>query len=484
MVGGRTALGAAAVSILLLGASTSAAGPTAPPRRGNERGSALGTQLWVHRYNGSGDDFDYAHDVGVSPDGSRVFVTGTSSETGSGYEYATFAYDAATGSHIWKSLYTPLGGYEYGVALSVSPGGSKVFVTGSNGHGIATLGYDATTGSQLWASTTGGDQPYDIGVSPDGSRVFVTGGVYGPNGYDYVTAAYDSSNGAILWSSRYDGKVHYDDIPHALAVAPGGSTVFVTGGSVGPGFDCGAFHSGCMDFATVAYDASSGASRWVRRWSGPTGNSDTAMAIAMSPGGKRVFVTGLVDEGSSRWGDIGTLAYDTATGRQEWGVRYNDPDDNIDSPAAIAVSPGGSKVFVTGYSYQGLGDAYDYATVAYSASTGAQLWASRYDGTAVQAVDYAAAIAVSPEGSKVFVTGRSDDDGTNDDYATVAYDASTGAQLWASRYDGGGNPPDASDEAGAIALSPDGSTVFVTGESQGVGSGLAAYDYATVAYSA
>ncbi len=83
---------------------------------------------------------------------------------------------------------------------------------------------------------------------------------------------------------------------------------------------------------------------------------------------------------------------------------------------------------------------------------------------------------MSPDGSEVFVTGDSAES-TSDDYGTVAYDASTGAELWAKRYNGPGN---GYDQATALGVSPDGSEVFVTGGSAGSTSGE---DYATVAYS-
>src|SRR5207244_3613162 len=73
-----------------------------------------------------------------------------------------------------------------------------------------------------------------------------------------------------------------------------------------------------------------------------------------------------------------------------------------DDPAALAVASDGSSVFVTGGS-RGKGSRLDYATVAYDASTGRQLWASRYDGTAADD-DEAVAVGVDPSGSKVFVT--------------------------------------------------------------------------------
>ncbi len=62
--------------------------------------AATGAQLWVQRYNGSGNGYDYAYSVAVSPGGDRVFVTGTSQGLRSSNDYTTAAYDAATGAPL------------------------------------------------------------------------------------------------------------------------------------------------------------------------------------------------------------------------------------------------------------------------------------------------------------------------------------------------------------------------------------------------
>jgi DNA-binding beta-propeller fold protein YncE len=122
----------------------------------------------------------------------------------------------------------------------------------------------------------------------------------------------------------------------------------------------------------------------------------------------------------------------------------------------------------------------DYTTVAYYIPTGAQLWVKSYNpGNLLPATnaDYGNAVAVSPSGGTVFVTGTSDGATSQSDYATIAYNAATGAQLWVKRYNG---PANGNDWAGSLAVSPNGGKVFVTGGSTGPGSG---YDYTTIAYS-
>ena len=139
------------------------------------------------------------------------------------------------------------------------------------------------------------------------------------------------------------------------------------------------------------------------------------------------------------------------------------------------MSPDGSKLFVTGSSVGATSD-FDFATVAYAASNGTQLWLQRYNGPANYA-DGAEALWVSPGGSRVYVAGPSYGRTTRVDAATAAYAASTGAKLWLRRYKDPGNRLA---DARALALSPDGSKVFITGATKSEQEP----DYLTVAYSA
>jgi DNA-binding beta-propeller fold protein YncE len=265
---------------------------------------------------------------------------------------------------------------------------------------------------------------------------------------------------------RYNDPNNRDDLATGLGVSPDGSRLFVTGLNA---------LSGDSDYATVAYDAASGARLWVSNYDGPDGRGDWPTTMGVSPDGSRLFVTGQsVRSGGDE--DYATVAYDAASGTQLWTARYNGPGNGAEWPHALGVSPDGSRLFVTGESMGSTSDD-DYATLAYDAASGAQLWTERYNGP-VNGRDFARALGVSPDGSTLFVTGGSWGTGgyPNFDYATVAYDPATGAELWTRRYDGASN---GWDEAHALAVSPDGSRVFVTGQSWGSGR---IFDYATVAY--
>jgi outer membrane protein assembly factor BamB len=55
--------------------------------------AATGTRLWARRYNGPGNGADQATSVAVSPTDGKVFVTGPSFRgAGQGLDYATIAY--------------------------------------------------------------------------------------------------------------------------------------------------------------------------------------------------------------------------------------------------------------------------------------------------------------------------------------------------------------------------------------------------------
>ncbi len=402
------------------GAAVPAAAGQAPQRAGAARASAVpGAQLWVRRYAGTGRHGSLATVVAVSPGGATVFVTGISSQG----TFATAAYRAATGTRLWVRNYSGPPGNSAGAnSLGVSPDGSRVFVTGltqGRSADYATVAYSAATGAQLWARlyTGSGENAAAASVAVSRTRVFVTGVSAGgapgsdPSADDYATVAYSAATGSRLWVRRYDGPGSNFDQATSVAVSPGGRRVYVTGESTGssPG----------EDYATVAYSAATGAQLWARRYRGPGSSSDEAYALAVSPSGSTVFVTGAASlAGSTGQGSYVTIAYRVRTGTRQWVRTYGGPRGSS-AAFAVAMSPSGRTVFVTGGS-AGATSGRDYATVAYRAATGTRLWVRRYNGPG-NGNDVAFSVAVSHTGDRVLVTGESPGANGRDDYATIAY---------------------------------------------------------------
>ncbi len=435
--------------------------------------AAPGSQLWAKRYDGPGNYIDQATAIAVDPSGGSVFVTGYSFGSSTGWDYATVAYNSA-GTMLWSKRYNgPGGGHDEAFAIAVAPDGSRVFVTGfgyssTTLNDYTTVAYDASTGAKLWvrrynSPANNDDSAWAIGVSPDGSTIFVTGNTAtADQSSDYETLAYRASDGATLWGKRYNGPAGSGDGVAGLAVSPDGSAVFITGTSNGS--------TSFQDYATVAYAASNGAQLWAKRYNDAIDGADLATAVAVSPDGAKVFVTGFTDA-ATQYNDYTTVAYVSSTGTRIWTKSYNGRTDHIDRAYAIAAST--DAVYVTGYSHGGTATDHDYVTVGYKASNGTALWTKRYNGPGNEQ-DHATAIAASPDGSAVFVTGYSYSSTTLNDYATVAYDGASGTALWVKRYEGANQ-----DEATDLAVSPDGSTLFVTGSSVRPAT---SWDYATVAY--
>src|SRR5207302_1761886 len=247
-----------------------------------------GTQQWAARYNGPASDSDQASAIAVDASGN-VYVTGSSiGTTWPDYDYATIKYDSS-GQEQWVARYSgPGNDLDIGNAIAVDPSGN-VYVTGASsgsgtGFDYATVKYDSS-GQQQWVARYNGpgnadDEAYGIAVDASGN-VYVTGYSAGSGtGNDYATIKYDSS-GQEQWVARYDGPTNANDYANAIAVDASGN-VYVAGWSVGSG-------SG-YDYATVKYD-SSGAEQWIARYDGAASVDDQSYAIAVDDSGD-VCVTG------------------------------------------------------------------------------------------------------------------------------------------------------------------------------------------------
>jgi outer membrane protein assembly factor BamB len=315
-----------------------------------------------------------------------------------------------------------------GLVLAATAAAAAPAVPGA-GHGAAV-----TSGTKLWearyAASGRGAFSLASAVSPDGSALFLTGGARrkvhesgAPSAG--ATLAYNPATGAKLWQANYNPGGLSTSSFSAIAVSPDSSTVFVAG-TTQPKVD------GPSSVVVAAYDAATG----VARWTDTTAIAGEGTSIAVSPDGSAVYVTG----GGA------TVAFNAATGAPLWTETLAAQAFT----ANVAVSPDGSTVFVRGV----IGGSSE-VVAAYDAATGASAWTTTLVRIAAQS------LAVSPDGSTVFVTGEfGGSPGTGTDFArTAALDAATGNVLWAKT----SKSPNGGSYGNAVTVSPDSSTVFVTG---------------------
>ncbi|MFN2582474.1 MAG: PQQ-binding-like beta-propeller repeat protein [Candidatus Dormibacteria bacterium] len=462
-----------------------------------------GCVSWSAAYDGPGGGEDAGTAMGRSPDGRTLFVTGPSLG-GTSFDYVTIAYDATTGAQRWVARYDA-GGDDEPTALGVSPDGTKVFVSGESvgsggAHDWATVAYDAMSGTQVWVQRVSNAFRQDnvasaLGVSRDGARVYVTGWVTSsiagnglPN-YDIGIVAYDTATGGSVWQQTFAGTAPASgtstawDIPYALAVAANGTTdrVVVAGRS-----DTA---SGATDMVVLSYDGLTGATQWQYLYSGPAHNRDIGYAVSASPDGDSVFATGYDTASDGSTLDYVTVGLDAGIGRPQWSQLYDAQNQappasttgvTVNSLAfATAVSPDGTRVAITGTSgdWPGLYER-SMTTIVYDTATGVSDWIARQPeppdgGTGTGVVfspDGGSLYVVGAEGNDVFAAGVGPAGGQYDDSLALAasYDVATGNQNWitsvgTTRQNG----------AAALALSPDGTELYLTGGAQDTQSDVA-----------
>lgn len=345
----------------------------------------------------------------------------------------------------------------------------------------------AAPGDELWVARYAGpvfaDGAVAVAVSPDGSRVFTTGWSTVDSARfnsDIATIAYDATTGAELWIDPFDGSGSGWDHPNDAAVSPSGDALYVVGGTRGA--------STGRDFVLIAYEPATGERRWVFTYDGPSERRslDSGQGIAIAPDGRTVFVTGYSADGFTASGsyntDYATIAVDAATGGELWVARHNGIGGGRDYAFEVGVAGGGDVVVVTGWD-AGHGElSNDAVTIGYDALTGQERWIARYDGPGGSS-DATYDLAVSPDGSKIYVAGETFSEETLLGAALlVSYDAITGEEAWAARYE----RPRRSTGASDIVVSPDGQTVVVSGDRGGGRGTYPCYegDYLTLAYEA
>jgi uncharacterized delta-60 repeat protein len=229
---------------------------------GNSRGStsaqdyatikynSSGILQWAVRYNGPGNNDDLAKSIAVDVSGN-VFITGSSLGSSTGSDIATLKYNSS-GTQQWFTRYNgPGNSSDDGASIAVDISGNVYVTGGSTGSGTgfdyATIKYNPAGVMQMAVRYNGAanddDEANSIALDSYGN-MYVTGYSWGSStGIDCATVKYNSS-GVQLWAARYNGPGNIGDAGNQLLL-DGSGNVFVTGSSIGSGTS--------YDYVTIKY---------------------------------------------------------------------------------------------------------------------------------------------------------------------------------------------------------------------------------------
>ena len=224
--------------------------------------------------------------VAISPDGTKVYVVNAHSNDVSIIDTATNIVIATV----------PVGSSPKGVA--VSSNGKKVYVVNAQSNDISIIG---TVNNTVTATVNAGKSPVGVAVSPNEKKVYVT------NEGDNTVSVVDTSTKAVT------ATVPVGNGPKEVAVTPDGTKVYVVN-----------YGSGSV---SVIDTATKSVTETVKIGRVPWG-------VAVNPNGTKVYVTNN-DEYVSTVSVIDT-ATNTVTARVPVGT----------NPLGISVTPDGTKVYV------------------------------------------------------------------------------------------------------------------------------------------
>jgi 6-phosphogluconolactonase (cycloisomerase 2 family) len=399
---------------------------------------------------GGVDGLSLAQDVALSPDGNQLYVAGQGDDA-----VAVFLRSASTGELLFNEVQKDglfgVDGLDGVESVLMTPDGDHVYAASPFEPAVATFAFDAFDDGLDYLTRVLQD-PYPIpflslihlnlAVLPDSTQLLVS------NSFEGTLSVFDRnfSDGALtLDSTLHDGSgVRAMRGAQSVVASPDGDHVYAMGSE------------GSL-ISAFARDAASGVLSLLSTSGGygedPRANAPTYRRAAMSHDGLFLYEARFRDDAiASYQRDAATGALTASAGVTSGGV----PD--LFRPTDVAVSPDGTSL----YSIGGLQPNGSMLAFARDVGTGAlthqQTLRQGVDG--VSGLGFPQAIAVSPDGQFVYVASRG-----SEGIAVFRRLLDGHLEFVISYFDSPdpGDVFDGIDFASAIAISPDGHFVYVFG---------------------
>jgi DNA-binding beta-propeller fold protein YncE len=376
---------------------------------------------------------DYAFAIGTQeatatsldfkPDGTKFYLCGTTGDTVYEYNLST-AWDVSTASYsqnfsISAQETAPRG-------LRFKPDGTKMYITGSTGDKVneynLSTAWDVTTASYSQnfsvASYEGFTQ--DLFFSSDGETMWIIGSTGDDineftlsTGWDISTASYSQTSSNIS---------AYESLPSAMWIKPDGAKLFVMGYS---GDQIDLFLFGAKTFSILSQEGS-------------------VNSIFFKTDGSKMYVTGGSGDDINEY-NLST-AWDVTTASYSQNVSISSAET---SPQGLYIDSSGTRVYVTGadsdnVNQYSLSTAWDISTLSYIQNFSVSTYQLIPTG-----------VEFKPDGTKMYVVGDSSDQVTEYNLST-AWDISTAS--FVQNYNVNSNSPAPTE----VRFKPDGTKMFVS----------------------
>jgi hypothetical protein len=421
---------------------------------------------WVRRYNGPDNSFDIVSDL-ILGNNNNVFVYGSSSGTGSLYDFTIINYDR-DGNTKWIQYYNGPGNSTDQINSACLDLQNNSYVTGfttdlSFNSYLTTAKYDSS-GNLIWMKEFRNSlflNGYGVDIALDQSEnVLVCGTVrhITTGKYSSVILKY-SKDGNLSGKLIYDSTGITETVPVKIKIGPTGNIVVAGSSNIPPGRkDMNV--TLINDFPNIAGTF----------YINGSSNEDDEITDMILDNESNIYICGNMRNTLSS-SDYYYAKLDPS-GNIIWQGIFNGTGNNIDIPYAITLDKT-DNVYLTGYSKNSsIIGSEDVLTLKVSPS-GNLIWNRVYDGSG-NGTDQGITIAAGSDGS-LYVGGGTDRESNDMIYLLLRYDADGNLQ-WVKNY----YVSDLSEDFIYDIKLDQENNIYVTGISSGINS---AYDFATIKYS-
>jgi uncharacterized delta-60 repeat protein len=354
----------------------------------------------------------------------NIYIAGATINSSGNYDILLIKYNSK-GVPQWSQQYNG-GANDAASALTLDTNGN-IYLTGSTTNSNADIicFKFADDGTQTWMQTFNADANLDdyatdITLSQNNS-IFITGSSFNNSGNTDITVLKYANDGTFNWATHYNSNEELNDIGYKINLIDENVYIASTLQTSPIKYDyamlCIKQNNG--DFYSIAADSS-----------GTIGIDKVTDATIDSLG--NIYITGAKMNLFANY-DYYVVKLDSNL-VQQWEQTYNGAENLDDISNALKVDSAGN-VYITGYSSTST-QGKNYVTLKYN-SSGTLQWTSIYNNPD-NTDDIATAMTLGNNG-KLYVTGSTHNKQfENDNFYTIRYNtttgANTGAITWDSKY--------------------------------------------------